>query len=197
VSDVVVIDSGGANLASLRHALTRLGVAATVTRDPALIGAAQRVLLPGVGAAADAMARLETAGLIATIKEIRAPLLGICLGMQLLFDHSAEGDTACLGLLRGRVEPLPATPQLPAPHMGWNPIQATAPDSLLAGLEEHYFYFVHGYGVRPAAATTATVEYGGAWTAVVRAGNVHGVQFHPERSGAAGARLLENFLQCV
>lgn len=197
MSDVVVIDSGGANLASLRHALTRLGVTPTVTRDPARIAAAQRVLLPGVGAAADAMARLESAGLVATIKEIRAPLLGICLGMQLLFDHSAEGDTSCLGLLRGRVEPLPATPQLPAPHMGWNTVEPSASDTLLAGLEGRYFYFVHGYGVRPVAATTATVEYGGAWTAVVRAGNVHGVQFHPERSGAAGARLLENFLQCA
>lgn len=197
MSDVVVIDSGGANLASLRHALTRLGVTPTVTRDPARIAAAQRVLLPGVGAAADAMARLESAGLVATIKEIRAPLLGICLGMQLLFDHSAEGDTFCLGLLRGRVEPLPATPQLPAPHMGWNTVEPSASDTLLAGLEGRYFYFVHGYGVRPVAATTATVEYGGAWTAVVRAGNVHGVQFHPERSGAAGARLLENFLRCA
>ena len=197
MSDVVVIDSGGANLASLRHALTRLGVTAAVTRDPALIGAAQRVLLPGVGAAADAMARLESAGLVGVIKEIRAPLLGICLGMQLLFDHSAEGDTACLGLLRGRVEPLPASPQLPAPHMGWNTIETCADHELLTGLENRYFYFVHGYGVRPVAATTATVDYGGAWTAVVRVGNVHGVQFHPERSGAAGARLLENFLRCV
>lgn len=192
-----MIDSGGANLASLRHALARLGVDATVSRDPTVISAAQRVLLPGVGAAADAMARLESAGLVTTIRSLRVPLLGICLGMQLLFEHSAEGDTPCLGLLQGRVEPLPASPELPAPHMGWNTVQTCAAEPLLQGLEGHHFYFVHGYGVRPAPATTGTVEYGGSWTAIVAQRNVHGVQFHPERSGQAGARLLENFLRCT
>lgn len=196
MSAIVVIDSGGANLASLGHALGRLGVEAKISRDPATIAVAQRVLLPGVGAAGDAMARLESAGLVPVIRALKAPLLGICLGMQLLFEHSAEGDTTCLGLLQGRVEPLPASPELPAPHMGWNTVQNRGADPLLAGLEERHFYFVHGYGVRPVSATTATVDYGGAWTAVVARGNVHGVQFHPERSGTAGAKLLENFLQC-
>ena len=193
---VVVIDSGGANLASLCHALARLGVSASVSRDPAVIAAAPRVLLPGVGAAADAMSRLASFGLVETIRRLELPLLGICLGMQLLFEHSAEGDTPCLGLLPGRVERLPASPELPAPHMGWNTVTRTAADALLDRLEGRHFYFVHGYGLRPVPCTTSICEYGGPWSASVARGRVHGVQFHPERSGAAGALLLANFLQC-
>src|SRR6185437_3716311 len=183
--DVAVVDSGGANLASLQFALERLGARVHVTRDPAAIAAAPRVLLPGVGAAADAMRRLREAGLDRVIPTLTCPLLGICLGMQLLFEHSAEGDTECLGVLPGRVERLIATPGLPVPHMGWNTLQTRGvePDPLLADLPAPaYAYFVHSYAANVGAETLATVDYGRPLAAAVRHGNFYGVQFHPERS---------------
>jgi imidazole glycerol-phosphate synthase subunit HisH len=195
--DVTIIDSGGANLASLRYALDRLGARCQVSSDPQLIAAAPRVLLPGVGAAADAMARLRSTGLDRLIPQLRAPLLGICLGMQLLFEHSAEGDTACLGVLTGRVERLVAAPGMPVPHMGWNTLQLRSGgiDPLLVGLEPPaYGYFVHSYAAAVDADTLASVHYGRALAAVVRRDNFCGVQFHPERSAAVGKRILRNFL---
>jgi glutamine amidotransferase len=195
-ADVIIIDSGGANLASLVFALDRLGARSAVSSDPAMIRAAPRVLLPGVGAARDAMERLAGAGLVDCIRSLVQPLLGICLGMQLLFEHSEEGDTPCLGVLPGRVQRLLAVPGRPVPHMGWNTFSATgAPDPLLAGLgERDYSYFVHSFAVPVGECTTAATEYGSRFSAVVRRANVHGAQFHPERSAAAGARLLKNFL---
>lgn len=193
----VVIDSGGANLASLSYALQRLGADVTVTLDPAVITQAERVLLPGVGAAGAAMQRLNAAGLVPVLREIKKPLLGICLGMQLLFEHSAEDDTATLGLLSGQVERLPASPELPAPHMGWNTLETLKSDALLEGLQPtDRCYFVHGYfaaGNLPDV--VATSDYGRPIAAVVRRGHIAGVQFHPERSGAVGARILRNFLK--
>jgi len=192
----VVIDSGGANLASLRYALERLGARVTVTLDPAVIEQADRVLLPGVGAAGATMQRLRSAGLVPVLQELKKPLLGICLGMQLLFEHSAEDDTDTLGLLSGCVERLPASPELPAPHMGWNTSSSRRPDALLQGLANtDRCYFVHGYfaaGYLPDV--VATSHYGRAIAAVVRRDHIAGVQFHPERSGAVGATILRNFL---
>jgi glutamine amidotransferase len=193
--DVVIIDSGGANLASLRYALDRLGARSVVSSDAALIAEAPRVLLPGVGAAADAMARLRAQGLDQLIPQLRAPLLGICLGMQLLFEHSAEGDTACLGLLQGRIERLRPAPGLPVPHMGWNTLAIMREDPLLDGIDAgDRLYFVHGFAAPVGDATLASVDYGSALSAVVRRNNFLGVQFHPERSSSAGARVLKNFL---
>ena len=193
--DVAIIDSGGANLASLRYALDRLGARSVVSTDAALIAEAPRVLLPGVGAAADAMTRLRALGLDHLIPQLRAPLLGICLGMQLLFEHSAEGDTACLGVLPGTIERLRPAPGLPVPHMGWNTLEILREDPLLAGLDAgDRLYFVHGFAAPVSAATLAAVDYGGALSAVVRRDNFLGVQFHPERSSTAGARVLKNFL---
>jgi len=192
----VVIDSGGANLASLRYALQRLGAEVTVSLDPAVIEQADRVLLPGVGAAGAAMQRLQAAGIVPILRELRKPLLGICLGMQLLFEYSAEDDTATLGLLTGRVERLPATPELPAPHMGWNTLTALGAEPLLHGLQStDRCYFVHGYFASGALPdVVATSDYGRSIAAVVRRGHIAGVQFHPERSGAVGAAILRNFL---
>jgi glutamine amidotransferase len=193
--DVAIIDSGGANLASLQFALDRLGARSIVSSDPAVIAAAPRVLLPGVGAAADAMRRLRATGLDRLIPRLQVPLLGICLGMQLLFEHSAEGDTSCLGVLGGRVERLIAAPDMPVPHMGWNTLDQIGADPLLQGIEAaSYLYFVHSYAAAVAASTLATVRYGRAMAAVIRQENFRGVQFHPERSAAAGARILRNFL---
>ena len=192
----VIIDSGGANLASLQFSLQRLGAESVVSRDAGVIAAAARVLLPGVGAAGNAMARLRADGLHETICALRQPLLGVCLGMQLLYESSAEGDCETLGLLRGRVTHLQASEQLPVPHMGWNTCQPLAADPLLEGIAAgDHFYFVHSYVAPITDATVASTHYGVPFAAVVRRDNFWGVQFHPERSAAPGARLLRNFLQ--
>ncbi len=193
---IVVVDSGGANLASLGYALERLGVTAVVTTDAAVIAGADRVLLPGVGNAAAIMERLEALGLTPVIRALSAPVLGICLGMQLLFEHSTEGDTTGLGLLAGRIERMQASAGHPVPHMGWNTLRAVRGDPLLHGLADNdWFYFVHGYyAPASASAVIATVEYGETMAAVIHHRNFWGVQFHPERSGRSGARLLANFM---
>lgn len=195
MNQVVIVDSGGANLASLQHALARLSVQAVVSSDAEQIRHAPRVILPGVGAAAMAMARLRERGLIDVLRQLRQPLLGICLGMQLLFEHSAEGDTPCLGLLKGQVEPLRADREHPVPHMGWNTMQTTD-HPLLQHSQNQWFYFVHGYYV-PATVESCigVTQYQHGFAAAVAAGHVMGVQFHPERSAEAGRRLLQNFLE--
>jgi glutamine amidotransferase len=198
--DVVVIDSGGANLASLGFALSRLGVESTVSADPARIRRASHVLLPGVGSAHDAMARLTTAGLTEVIPQLAQPLLGICLGMQLLFQSSAESPndqhaTPGLGVIEGKVERLTAAPDRPVPHMGWNQLEPLRKDELLAGISpSDYVYFVHSYAAPVTDATLAVTGYGRQFASVVRKGNFRGVQFHPERSATVGSRLLANFL---
>ena len=193
---VAIIDSGGANLASLCFALERLGVSAQVSADPKFISRAARVLLPGVGAAGDAMRRLRSTGLDACIRELSVPVLGICLGMQLLYAHCEEDDTDTLGILPGAVRRIRGSVSLPVPHMGWNSCTALKPDGLLAGIgESDYFYFVHSFAASVDAATQASVEYGGAHAAVARQDNFYGVQFHPERSAQPGARVLRNFLE--
>lgn len=194
-SDVIIIDSGGANLASLQYALERLGARCLVSSDAAIIAAAPRVLLPGVGAAADAMRRLIGAGLDQLIPRLQVPVLGVCLGMQLLFQHSSEGDTRCLGVLPGRVERLLPAAGRPVPHMGWNTLERLLEDPLLDGVAaSDYVYFVHSYAAPVDAQTLAAVQYGAALAAVVRRDNFRGVQFHPERSAEVGARILRNFL---
>jgi len=194
-ADVVIVDSGGANLASLGFALQRLGASSQVSADARVIGAARRVMLPGVGAAQDAMARLQALQLVDCLRALQQPLLGICLGMQLLFSHSAEGATDCLGIVAGTVQRLVPVSGRPVPHMGWNCCRQTAADALLHGIgARDYFYFVHGYAAASTADTTAVADYGSPFSAVVSHGNFHGVQFHPERSSAPGARVLANFL---
>ena len=196
MSGVAIIDSGGANIASLRAALSRLGADSVVTTDHEVIRRATRVLLPGVGNAHSAMNKLRGAGLDQLIPTLKQPLLGICLGMQILFDHSEEGPANALGVIPGRVGKLSAAPGLPVPHMGWNQLAQTKPDPLLDGVSSlDYVYFVHGYAVPAGEWTVATTEYGGNFTAVARRDNFCGTQFHPERSGVVGARILANFLK--
>jgi imidazole glycerol-phosphate synthase subunit HisH len=193
--DAAIIDSGGANLASLQYALERLGARTVVTCDPAVISQAPRVLLPGVGAAADAMRRLTAAGLTGLLPTLKQPVLGICLGMQLLFTASEEGSTTCLGILPDTVRRLTPKQGLPVPHMGWNQLVPLTPDPLLEGIRrDDYAYFVHSFAAGVSGHTLATAEYGEPLTAVVRRGNFWGTQFHPERSAATGARILANFL---
>ncbi|MGE0581610.1 MAG: imidazole glycerol phosphate synthase subunit HisH [Steroidobacteraceae bacterium] len=196
--DVVIVDSGGANLASLQFALDRLGARSVVSTDVETIRGAPRVLLPGVGSAQDAMARLRANGLDRILPGLRQPVLGICLGMQLLYERSEEGDTPCLGIIAGCVSRLQPACGLPVPHMGWNRIRARREDALLDGLGEgERVYFVHGFAAPVTAETVAVTDHGTDFTAVVRRENFSGTQFHPERSGPCGARILDNFLRRV
>jgi glutamine amidotransferase len=193
---VVIIDSGGANIASLQAALARLGAESRVSTDPDVIRRATRVLLPGVGSAHDAMSRLRISGLDQLIPQLKQPLLGICLGMQILFERSAEGPANCLGVIPGVIEKLHSAPGRPVPHMGWNQITQVRPDPLLDGISSiDYVYFVHSFAASTSLATVAITDYGAAFTAVARRENFCGTQFHPERSGVVGSRILANFLK--
>src|SRR5262249_33966177 len=141
------------------------------------------------------MAKLHEAGLVDVLRDLKQPLLGVCLGMQLLFEHSEERATECLGLLPGKIRRLSSDGGRRVPHMGWNRLDIEQGDPLVAGVgAEPYAYFVHSYAAPPGPATLASADYGGAFSAIVRRGNVCGMQFHPERSAVVGARLLRNFL---
>lgn len=193
---LAIVDSGGANIASVRFALERLGVRSELTADPAVIRSAERVILPGVGSAVEGMKRLQAKGLVECVRSLRQPVLGVCLGMQLLFESSAEGPVDTLGLIPGRVALLPDSPGIQVPHMGWNTVQPLKPVALLECIEpDARFYFVHSFAGPVNEFTLASCTHGTAFAAIVQRGNFSGVQFHPERSGAAGARLLQNFVE--
>ena len=192
---VAIVDAGGANFASVRCALERLGARVALARDADDLRGAECIVLPGVGAAAPAMALLRERGFDGALRSAGVPLLGICLGMQLLFESSAEGDVATLGLLPGRVEALRAAPGVRVPHMGWNVVSPLRPSPLFEGIAAGtQMYFVHGYAASPGGDCIAETVHGAPFAAAVQRGNLFGVQFHPERSAAAGARLLHNFL---
>ena len=192
---VALVDCGGANIASLRFALKRLGVEAHFTRDASKIESAALVILPGVGAAGSGMERLAAAGLEGLIPRLTQPVLGICLGMQLLYDGSSEDDTPCLGVIPGRVDLLEGSPQHTIPHMGWNQVIQRGEPGLLAGIPDGaWFYFAHSYAGPVSAGCVGETNHGRGFASVVHKDNFYGVQFHPERSGRHGARLLKNFL---
>ena len=190
---VVLVDSGGANIGSMRYALQRLGVDAELTADAAVIRAADKVILPGVGAAAAAMARLRALHLVDVLRGLTQPVLGVCLGMQLLCTRSEEGDTDCLGIVDATVRRIPPGAGLRVPHMGWNRVRIVAPHAWLSHAED-WAYFVHGYAVPPCAATLATCDHGTTFSAAIGRGNFTGVQYHPERSAQLGAMVLRGFL---
>lgn len=196
MSGLVVIDSGGANLGSVRNALLRLGVDAPITLDLDAIRNADRLLLPGVGAASPIMRRLHASGVAELLRELRQPLLGICVGMQVLFERSAENDTECLGLLPGSVGRIAASAGVRVPHMGWNRLRRERDSPLLREIDdEAQVYFVHSYAADIDGACIASVEHGRRYAALVQRGHIAGAQFHPERSARAGAQLLRNFLE--
>ena len=193
---LAIIDSGGANIGSVMHALKRLGAEPVFTADANTIRSADHVLLPGVGAAGAAMSRLKELGLVQCIRELQQPVLGICLGMQLLFENSNEDDTKCLGIIPGTLQKLKPSKGIRVPHMGWNTTTVTNADPLLSGLpEQAWFYFVHSYYAPVGPATLASCLHGESFTAIVRQENFWGAQFHPERSARCGSRLLANFLE--
>jgi imidazole glycerol-phosphate synthase subunit HisH len=203
--NLVIIDTGCANLASVRMAFERLGVTPRVSCDAADIEQADKLILPGVGTAVAAMRNLNERGLVPLIRAAKQPLLGFCLGMQMLAEASEEtmaGDKGRngaliegLGIVPGKIR-LMEVGNLRLPHMGWNQIEHDETHPLLAGIPSgSYFYFVHSYALEVTDATLATCDYGNPFTAIAARDNFFGAQFHPERSGAAGARLLQNFLE--
>ena len=200
---IAIVDYGVGNLFSLRSSLAKLGLEAVVTADPEVLRKADRLILPGVGAFADAMAKLEATGLVPVLKEEAAkkPLLGICLGMQLLFEQSYEyGTHAGLGLIPGEVCPLEpdlTDKSLKVPQIGWNALHIVREDPLFRYIQEgEYVYYVHSYYAKSCAESTLAVsEYSIPVTGAVRCGKVYGTQFHPEKSGDTGLRILKAFAE--
>jgi len=192
---IAVVNSGGANIASVIQALGRLGVEPAFTADPDTIISADKVILPGVGAAGNAMAVLRENALVDVIRSLRQPVLGICLGMQLLFESSEENDTNLLGLIPARLGRLLEQPGLRVPHMGWNQLKCIRHNDLSDPLDAQWFYFVHSYAAPVGEWTLATSNHGDTFSAMVQQDNFYGVQFHPERSARSGAILLRNFLE--
>lgn len=197
---IVIIDTGCANVSSVKFAIERLGCDVVVSKDPQVVLAADKLFLPGVGTASEAMKNLAERDLIELVKQVEKPLLGICLGMQLLGQFSKEKGqkandiVACLGLCEGEVHLL-ETGDLPLPHMGWNTVTSLPEHPLFKDIEEgEYFYFVHSFAMPVGDYTIAQCEYGQPFTAAVQSENYYGVQFHPERSSKAGSKLIENFL---
>jgi glutamine amidotransferase len=189
---LAVIDVGCGNIGSVTMAFERFGLRPLVTQDPGEIAVADRVVLPGVGAAGFAMEQILARGLKDLLKRLQQPVLGICLGMQLLFERSEEEDVSCLGIIKGKVRRIMPAPGMPVPHMGWSRLSVS--DESIGLRDGDYAYFAHSFACDVGADSVATVDYGRTLAAAVRHGNYRGVQFHPERSGEAGARFLRSFL---
>ena len=195
-TDVAIVDGGGANIASLQFALERIGARGILTSDAETIRSASHVILPGVGAAQAAMERLDAHDLPDTLRALTQPVLGICLGMQLLAAGSEEDDAHCLDIVPDRAFRLEPGPGAPVPNMGWCRIRKSADDALLDGIDDgSWFYFVHSYALPVSSRTIASADHRTPFSAVMASGNFRATQFHPERSAAAGSRLLQNFLE--
>ncbi|MCG6200668.1 imidazole glycerol phosphate synthase subunit HisH [Psychromonas antarctica] len=197
---IVIIDTGCANLSSVKFAIERLGYKVTVSKDAQILQQADKLFLPGVGTAKEAMANLIERDLIEPIKNLTQPVLGICLGMQILAIASEEGFgdqpiIETLGIVEGHIEKMDVAP-LRSPHMGWNQITPKLDEPLFKDIPPgSYFYFVHSYALPVNECTIASCDYGSPFTAALNKDNFYGVQFHPERSGKAGAQLIKNFLE--
>lgn len=192
---IAIIDYKMGNLRSVENALKRLGAEFCVTADPVVIRSADRVLLPGVGNAAEAMENLRKAGLVEVIRSLRRPVLGICVGMQVMCRHSEEGDVECLNIFDARVKRFVPAPDVKVPHVGWNRI-GNLESKLFKGLDGgSYVYFVHSYYPELCPDTIATSHHGVMSSAALKYENFYGTQFHPEKSGDVGERIIENFLK--
>lgn len=192
---LALVDLGCGNIGSVAIAVSRLGAEPVITADPAVIAAASRVILPGVGAAGYAVDRIDALGLRDTLRSLTRPVLGICLGMQLLFERSDEDDAECLGIIPGQVRRLEPGPGVTVPHMGWSRLELRAD---VPGLDAgDYVYFAHGYAADPGPHAIAVAQHGREIPAVVRHRNFTGAQFHPERSGPAGTLFLTRFLEAA
>ena len=193
---IAIIDYDTGNLRSVCNALDRIGAEYVLTDDPAVIVRADRVLLPGVGEASSAMAKLQERGLCDVIRSLTVPVLGICIGMQLMCRHSEEGDVDCLGIFDARVRKFDADPSsgVKVPHMGWNALSELR-TNLFAGMSDGDFvYFVHSFAADVCEDTIAVSDNGRRFSAAMRKGNFYGAQFHPEKSGDVGEIILRNFM---
>lgn len=192
---IAIVDYKMGNLRSVENALKRLGAEFCVTSEEEVIRAADRVLLPGVGNAAEAMENLRKANLVEVIRSLRRPVLGICVGMQVMCRHSEEGDVECLNIFDARVRRFTPSAELKVPHMGWNRI-GNLESKLFRGLDSgSYVYFVHSYYPELCPDTIATSQHGVMFSAALKYENFYGTQFHPEKSGDVGERIIENFLK--
>ncbi|MFL5259353.1 MAG: imidazole glycerol phosphate synthase subunit HisH [Hyphomicrobiales bacterium] len=196
---ITIIDYKAGNLTSVARALAHLGLAARITADPEAVRRADRIIFPGVGHAGTAMAVLEERGLDMALREAfhrGTPILGTCVGAQILLSHSEEGPTACLDLIAGDCVRFDHAPGLKVPHMGWNTVRFVKPHPVLEGIADHSrFYFVHSYYLRPAdpANVYGSCDYGMTFAAMIGSGNLFATQFHSEKSGALGLSLMSNF----
>ncbi|WP_320112419.1 imidazole glycerol phosphate synthase subunit HisH [Draconibacterium orientale] len=197
--NIVIIKYNAGNIESVNNALNRLGVNAEITADPDKIRKADKVIFPGVGEASTTMAYLRENKLDELIVSLKQPVLGICLGLQLMCSHSEENDTKCLGIFDEKVKrfiPKPGEEYVTkVPHMGWNAIQDLKSDLFTADLENEYVYFVHSYYAEKSEHTIATCNYILPFSAALHRDNFYATQFHPEKSGTIGAKILENFLK--
>lgn len=193
---IAVIDSGGANITSVLSAFERLGVHPVFTSDADVIRSADKVLLPGVGAAADAMRTIEGHELSDVIRSLTQPVIGICVGMQLLFRESEEGNVNCLGIFDAPVQRFKDAPGMAVPHMGWNKVRNVKDHPLFYNLDaENYFYFANSYHAPVGDYSVGVCSYSNDFTAIAAKGNFMGWQFHPERSGPIGAKIIQNFVE--
>ena len=192
---IAIVDYKMGNLRSVENALRRLGAEFVVTADAEVIKRADRVLLPGVGNAAEAMENLRKAGLVEIIRSLRRPVLGICVGMQVMCRHSQEGDVDCLGIFDSHVKRFEPSQEVKVPHMGWNTI-GNLESKLFKGIDGgEYVYFVHSYYPELCPDTIATTTHGKMFSAALKYENFYGTQFHPEKSGDVGERIIANFLK--
>ena len=192
---IAIVDYKMGNLRSVKNALQRLGAEFVVTADADVIRSADRVLLPGVGNAAEAMENLRAVGLVEVIRSLRRPVLGICVGMQVMCRHSEEGDVKCMGIFDARVKRFVAAENVKVPHMGWNKI-GNLESKLFKGIDGgEYVYFVHSFYPELCPDTIATTRHGQMFSAALKYENFYGTQFHPEKSGDVGERIIANFLK--
>lgn len=190
-----VIDYGAGNIRSVGNALDRLKARYVVSNSIDELEKAEKLILPGVGEARSAMATLDRSGLAGWLRNVQVPFLGICIGMQILFEQSAERETECLGVFPGRVEKFDET-KIKVPHMGWNRVHAPRETPLFEGIRDgEFFYFVHSYRAPITAGTIGVTDYQAPFSAAVRKDNFYGVQFHAEKSGPAGLQVLRNFIE--
>lgn len=192
--NVAIVKYNAGNTASVANAVRRLGVEPAITDDAEKLSSADKVIFPGVGEASTAMAYLRERGLDEVLRSLTQPVVGVCLGMQLLGASSEENETECLGLLPYRVKRFSGD-RLKVPHMGWNSVTNLRGPLFEGVAEGSHVYFVHGYYVGPSEHTTAACEYGTTFSAAISHANFHAVQFHTEKSGTVGERILENFLK--
>ena len=194
-SSIAIVNAGGSNISSLTFALDRIKASYITTNQISQIEDSSHVILPGVGAANDAMDKLKKSNLIEVVRNLKQPTLGICLGMQLLLDHSMENNVNCLSIIEGKCKAFSQQDKCPVPHMGWNNVNFIKPSPLTEDLDnDDYFYFVHSYYVPIANSSIGITDYSESFASIIQKDNFFGTQFHPEKSSDQGSKLLRTFI---